>query len=118
MTTVEQLQKDWVGDYDKNLEVSKRTLRELVPDDLKEPLVELMKEKNLDNNIVWIKALQSIGAKMLDDTYVKGDPPKGDKGDVDYIPKYINSPEQYKNDETEEGAKARAWFTVNKGFQY
>jgi len=115
-TTTQALQKEWVGDYDKNLEISKRALRELVPDEMKDQLVGLMTEKNLDNNVLFIKFLHSVGAKTLDDSYVKGDkiPEKKD----DYQPKYINSPEQYRNDETEEGAKARTWFTTNKGFVY
>ena len=29
----------------------------------------------------------------------------------DYIPKYVNSPGMYKNDDSEDGAKAKAYFS-------
>ena len=107
-TTTQALQKEWVGDYDKNMEISRRALRELVPDEMKDPLVALMTEKNLDNNSLFIKFLHSVGAKTLDDTYIKGEkvPEKID----DYVPKSPNSPEQYGNADDEDSVKARAYF--------
>ncbi len=107
-TTTQELQKEWVGDYDKNLEISKRALRELVPEAIKDDFVKLLTDKDLVNNLVFIKGLYSIGAKMLDDTLEKGTPLKKEEGD--YVPKYVNSPTMYKNDESEEGMKARAYF--------
>ena len=109
-TTVSELQTEWQGDYEKNLEVSKRALRELVPDDMKEPLINLITEKNLDNNKLFVKFLHSIGAKTLDDTFIKGD--KVTPSPDDYVPKYVNSPSMYKNDESEEGMKAKAYFAA------
>jgi hypothetical protein len=108
--TVSELQTEWQGDYDKNLEVSKRALRELVPEDMKDDLVNLITEKNLDNNKMFVKFLHSVGAKMLDDTLVKGDQIKPEVDD--YVPKYVNSPDMYKNDESEDGQKARAYFSA------
>jgi len=113
--TVSELQTEWQGDYDKNLEVSKRALRELVADDMREPLINLITEKNLDNNKLFVKFLHSVGSKTLDDTFVKGDPaqPKVEEG---YVPKYVNSPSMYKNDESEDGVKAKAYF-ASKGIE-
>ena len=107
-TTTQELQKEWVGDYDKNMEISKRALRELVPEAIKDDFVKLLMDKDLVNNLVFIKGLYSIGAKMLDDTLEKGTPPKKEEGD--YVPKYVNSPEMYKNDDSEDGIKAKAYF--------
>ena len=113
--TIKDLQTEWGGEYDKNLEVSKRALRELVPDDMKDELVSLITEKNLDNNKLFVKFLQSIGSKTLDDTFVKGERVEGEKDD--YIPKYRNSPEMYRNGEDEETTKGRAWHT-KQGYVY
>lgn len=113
-TTVEELQREWAGDYEKNLEVSKRAIRELVPEDMKEGFAEVLSSKNLDNNLTFIKAMHAIGSQLLDDTLVKGDQPKPDG---DYVPANINSPEMYRFGEGEESAKARAYFEA-KGFKY
>jgi hypothetical protein len=114
--TIKDLQTEWGQDYEKNLEVSKRALRELVPEDMKDDLVNIITEKNLDNNKLFIKFLQNVGEKMLDDSFVRGE--RSQPEDDDYTPKYPNSPEQYRNDDTEEGVKARSWFTKHKGFEY
>jgi hypothetical protein len=108
-TTISELQTEWGQDYDKNIEVSRRALKELIPDGMDEnAMVALIESKNLDNNKDFVKFLQNIGAKILDDTYVKGERVQ-EKTD-DYIPKYVNSPSMYRNDETEDGQKARAYF--------
>jgi len=112
--TVEELQREWAGDYEKNLEVSKRAIRELVPEDMKDSFAGVLAEKNLDNNLTFIKAMHAIGAQMLDDTLVKGDPPKAKEG---YVPANINSPEMYRFGEDEESTQARAYFE-GKGFKY
>jgi hypothetical protein len=113
-TTQAELHKEWAGDYDKNLEMSKRALRELVPADMSESFVSIMTEKNLDNNITFIKAFQAIGAQMLDDTLVKGTLPKGKEG---YVPSNQNSPEMYAFGDSEECVNARAYFE-SKGHKY
>jgi len=113
-TTVEELQREWAGDYEKNLEVSKRAIRELVPEDMKEGFAEVLTAKNLDNNLTFIKAMHAIGAQMLDDTLVKGEAPKKEEG---YVPANINSPEMYRFGEGEESQKARAYFEA-QGFKY
>lgn len=112
--TQKQLHEDWGGDYDKNLEISKRALRELVPAEMKDDFIAVMTEKNLDNNMLFIKAFHSIGSKMMDDTLVKGELPKVEKG---YVPSNPNSPDMYEHGEDEESAKARAYFRA-KGHIY
>ena len=113
-TTQADLHKEWGGDYEKNLEMSKRALRELVPTDMSEAFVTIMSEKNLDNNITFIKAFQAIGAQMLDDTLVKGTLPKGKEG---YVPSNPNSPEMYAFGDSQECVDARAYF-AGKGHKY
>ena len=112
-TTVAELNKEWGGDFEKNIETSKRAF-ELVPEGIREEYMALIKEKNLDNNLIFIKGQQAIGAQMLDDTLVKGDLPKGE---ADYVPQHKNSPEMYQFGEGEESDKARAYFKA-KGHIY
>ncbi len=113
--TLKQLHTDWGADYDKNLEISRRAIKELVPDDMKEDFAALLAEKNLDNNVLFIRAFNSIGAKMMDDTLVKGSEAKDDE--PKYAPKYPESPGMYEFGEDEESVKARAYFTA-KGHVY
>ena len=112
--TVQELQREWAGDYEKNLEVSKRAIRELVPEDMKEDFAKVLTSKNLDNNLMFIKTMHAIGKQLLDDTLVKGEAPKSKEG---YVPANINSPEMYRWGEGEESAKARAYFEAN-GYKY
>lgn len=113
--TKTELQTKWLGDdYAKNMEISRRALRELVPGELGEQFVDLINKSKLGNNPIMIQAFKEIGSKMLDDTFVKGEQVVTDKT---YIPSFPNSPEQYRNGEDEESKKARAWF-VAKGHIY
>ena len=111
-----KLHEDWGVDYDKNVEVSKRALKELVPDDMKEAFTDILVDNNLDNNPVFIKVMNSIGAKMLDDTLVKGS--LAEEAEDGYQPKFPKSAELYATMEGEEGVKAREWFTRVKGHKY
>jgi len=114
-TTTQALQGDWKADFDKNLEISRRGMREVLPEAIREPFIELMKEKNLDNNEIFIRGFKAIGDKMLDDTFVKGTQVKKEEGD--YTPKYPKSPEMYKGGDDEESIKGRAWHTA-RGYSY
>ncbi len=105
--TVQQLQQEWAGQYDKNLKMSQRAWRELVPADLKEEFTAMLMEKGLDNNLIFTKISQILGSKMLDDTFINGAPPKGKP---DYVPANINSPEMYSNGDSEECKNARVYF--------
>ncbi len=104
---VKKLHEDWGVDYDKNVEVSKRALKELVPDEMKEAFTDILVDNNLDNNPVFIKVMNSIGAKMLDDTLVKGSLPKEESG---FVPKFPKSAEMYAGMEGDEGVKSRKYF--------
>ena len=113
--TDQVLHDEWGAEYDKNVEISKRAMRELVPEELRGDFEDLLIKHNLDNNAIFIKGFQSIGAQMMDDTMVKGEP--APKPDGDYLPANINSPEMYRNGEDDESKKARAYFT-GMGFKY
>ena len=110
-----ELREKWVSDYDKNSESARRALNELVPEEIKEPLFALLKEKELEYHPLMKQLLHSIGDKILDDTLVKGELPK--KTDDGYVPAYPNSPQMYADDDTEEGAKARTWHEAH-GHKY
>ncbi len=102
--------EEWGGDYDKNSEIARRAFTELAPEEIREPLSVLIKDKGLEFNPIFKKFLFSIGSKMMDDTLVKGDLPKAEPG---YTPQYPNSPEMYANGESEETVKGRAWHTAH-----
>ena len=107
VATEDALKQEWGGQYDANIEISRRALRELAPAEITEPLIAELGRMNMDNSEPFVKFLHSVGSKMMDDTLVKGDAvPQKD----DYAPKYVSSPSMYRNDESEEGAKARAYF--------
>ena len=111
------LHEQWGAEYDKNIEVSRRAFRELVPGELGEQFAALIEDSGFGNNLVFIQAFREIGAKMLDDTLVKSEGQvKAETGDG-YTPSHPNSPDMYKNAEDEEGKKARAWFTA-RGHTY
>ena len=112
--TTESLQKDWNTNYDGNIEVSRRALRELVPEDMRDSFVETLTRHNLDNNETFIRAFHAIGKQMLDDTIVKGDPAKPKE---EFIPSSPNSPDMYARGDDEASAKAREYFR-GKGHVY
>ncbi len=101
------LRGEWKADFDKKVETSKRALRELAPDEIKEELAGILKGFNLDNNVLFIKLFQSIGAKMLDDNLVKG---TSEKEKDTYKPEFGKSAEMYQYGEDDESKRARAYF--------
>ncbi len=115
-TTEETLQKEWVGDYKGNIEMIERVFREMPEGVDGNEFKAWFNSVGGGRSVVAMKALLSIGKTTLDDKFEKGE--RVEEKVDDYKPKYSNSPEQYRNDETEEGTKARAWFTKNKGFVY
>ena len=98
------LKEEWGAKYDENLEVAKRACKELGSDEF----TQLLVESKIGNNPVFIKTFRDIGLKIMDDTLIRG--ASADKTKEEYKPQYPNSPEQYRNDTSEEGEKARAWF--------
>lgn len=110
------LKELWHVNYDANMEIARRGLRELVAGDLGEKFQKLIKDKGLEYDSVLLQAFHEMGSKILDDTLITSDgaPPKLDD---DYVPSSPNSPEMYRNAEDDEGKKARAYFE-KKGFRY
>lgn len=104
-----ELKKQWGADYEKNIEISRRALRELVSGELGEQFSTLIEESGFGNNLVFIQGFREIGSKILDDTLVRGDGQV--KVEDDYVPAFQNSPEQYAHGEDDESKKARAYFT-------
>ena len=114
VATEDALKQEWAGDFDKNIEISRRAIRELAPEGMKDDLLAVVKGRNLDNNLVFVKFLNSVGSKMLDDKLETGETvPKED----DYRPAYPSSPEMYRNGEDEESIKGKAWHVTN-GYVY
>ncbi len=110
-----KLHEELGADYDKDIELSKRAYTEYASDELKE-LLTTDKWVGLRNEPSFIKMMIEIGKKNMDDTFVKGDG-QGDAPKNDYVPASPNSPTMYNNMETEDGAKARAYFRA-KGHVY
>ncbi len=108
--TDKTLRQLWHVEYDKNIEVARRAMRELVKDDLGEQFKVLIEDSGLGNNAVFIQGFREIGSKILNDTLITSDgvPVKVDDS---YVPSSPNSPEMYRNADGEEGERARAYFT-------
>ncbi len=114
--TDRSLRELWHVNYEKNIEVSRRAMRELIKGDLGEQFKTVIEDSGLGNNSVFIQGFSEIGKQILNDTLITSDgtPPKLDD---DYTPSHVHSPEMYRNAEDEEGKKARAWF-VKRGHMY
>lgn len=108
------LKESWAGDYDANVQIAQRALKELVPD---EAFFQLIEDSKLGNNPIFVKGWHEIGKKMLNDTYVKSDAQTEVKKD-DYKPANPNSPEMYADGTDEDAKRARQWFRDNKNFVY
>jgi hypothetical protein len=104
----------WPGTYEEEVKIGQRALRELAGDEYRDELVALVDGTPLGNSPAFIRFLNDVGKKMLPDTLVTG---KQTTEDKDYIPQYANSPAMYKDDDTEEGKKARAYFEA-RGHKY
>ena len=100
------LKAEWKNDYGKNLEVAKRFAKEAGGE-----FLQFLDDTGLGNHPVMVKAMHQFGLKTLSDSLIKGEPV--DKSEDSYRPSYPNSPEQYQNDTSEEGQRARAWFKAN-----
>lgn len=107
--------KNWGADYDKNFEIVDRACAELIPqEELRTQFAELVTSKGLRNNPVFAEVFLGIGKSMLDDTLVKGQPPRGQ---ADFVPSSPNSPDMYAFGDSDECKKARAYFRA-KGHTY
>jgi hypothetical protein len=105
------------GEYDKNVELSKRAYTEYFDEDFRALLdPETGKYKSMRNEPGFIKAMAKIAKAQMDDTFIKGEGPVAPAKD-DFVPSAPNSPEMYRNGEDEESIKSRAYFT-KAGFIY
>ncbi|KKN59768.1 hypothetical protein LCGC14_0538580 [marine sediment metagenome] len=103
------------GDYDKFCAVVERGFVELIPsEELRTQFAQLIEEKGLKNHPIFTEVWGTVSEKLLDDTLVRGNLPVDDK---DYKPASPNSPEMYKNPESEPDQKAHDWF-VARGHVY
>lgn len=105
------LKQEFGDKYDENIKIAQRLCA-----DCSEEFQELMKTTGLGNNPVMIKEFLSLGRKTLSDSLIKGSQDSGEV-DKDYVPQYATSPDMYKFGDSEESAKARAYFTA-RGHQY
>lgn len=112
----QQLKADWAGQYDANIEIIERVFRQNSTDETRDVIKQKFNDAGLGRDPVVLNWLKDIGTSTLNDTIVKGEQPK--PLDKDYKPKYVNSPEMYRNAEGPDGTKAREWFTQNKGYEY
>jgi hypothetical protein len=110
------LQEKFPTDWEANVKIGQRAIRELSGEDYREELVNLIDKTPIGNHPAFIQFLTDIGKKTLPDTLVTGKQVTGGEG-KDYKPAYPNSPSQYADDDTEEGKKARAWFMA-RGHTY
>ncbi len=102
------LKEEWSkpGQYDANIEIMTRAVNELFSDETK----AIFDATGIGNNPSIVKDLHNIGLKMLSDTIIKGSPPGENEEDKNWKPASPNSPEMYKNGDSEECKKARRYF--------
>ena len=108
-----ELKTEWGGDYDKNVEIGRRVINELVSEDIRDEFKAELERTGLGNSPLMIKAFNQIGSGMLDDTLERG----SQAIEPEFVPKYLNSPELYATGEDEYAKKARAYFQA-KGHKY
>lgn len=104
------LKQKWgESDYDKNVEVAKRAVKQFAS----EEQIKFLEQTQVDgvqlgNHPMLVELFNAVGLKMTDDSLVKGGVTAGD----DKGPQYPNSPEMYEDD-----PKWRPWFEA-KGHAY
>lgn len=106
------LKGEWKDSYDKNIEITQRAYQAFDTDG---EFGKLMTDSMLGNDPRVVKMFFRIGQKMVDDTLVQGQ--QRTEKQEEYRPTHPNSPEMYRNDESEDGRKARAYFEAH-GFKY
>lgn len=93
----------------EDIEIARRAFNEVAPDELK----EMMTADEVASDPLLVQLYSKLWRKTMDDKLVKGEQAET----KEYKPAYPNSPEMYKNDNSEEGKKAREYFTA-KGHRY
>lgn len=109
-TRWEKYKKEWGEVKTKeNIELAKRAFVEVAPEELK----ELMTVDQIEQDPILVKMYSSFWRKTMDDTLIRGERPKIEE----FKPQYPKSPEMYRNDQSEEGIKARKYFE-SQGYRY
>ena len=109
------LKEEWSkpGQYDANIEIMTRAVNEFFSEESK----TIFESTGIGNMAAIVKDLHNIGLKMLSDTIIKGSLPGESEEDKDYKPASPNSPEMYRNGDSEESKKAKRYFEA-KGYKY
>jgi hypothetical protein len=110
-----QLKGEWKENYDANVQVAHRGMKELVPAELREKFIGAFDEKGLGNHPDIIRGFFEIGKKILNDTFVKGEGQGAEEG---YVPANPKSPEMYAYGDDEDSKKSRAWFRAHQNYKY
>jgi hypothetical protein len=97
-------------EWEADVKIGQRAIRELSGESYREELITMLDKNPISNNPAFIQFLTDVGKKTLPDTLITGKQVQGE--DKDYKPAYPNSPQQYADDDSPEGEKARAWFTA------
>lgn len=105
------LRQELGAKYDEEMTIARR-----FADQCSDEFRELLDSSGLGNSPIFVKEFINLGKKIMEDTIVKGDG-AGEAKEGEYKPVYANSPEMYSTDESDEGKKARAYFTA-KGHKY
>ena len=83
VSCVDKLREEWKGDYDANLEITKRAAKQFGGDEI----MAFFEETGLGNDPRMFRAFLNIGKAMLEDsTFRKSDggPPVGNPGEFSY----------------------------------
>ena len=105
--------KEEFGDkYEESVTIANRFF-----DTCSEEFCSLVKASGLANNPVFIKEFLAKGRQTMADTLVKGDGGGSGGNEESYRPQYADSPDMYRNGDSEESEKARAYFTA-RGHKY
>ncbi len=102
------------GEYDANIEIMTRAVDEFFSEESK----AIFNSTGIGNLPSIVKDLHNIGLKMLSDTLIKGSTPPGENpDDKNYQPASPNSPEMYRNGDSDACKKAREYF-IARGHIY
>ena len=90
---VASLKKEWGTNFDKNIGVASRAVKELGGDEL----TGLLNETGLGNHPVLIKFFSKLGEQMQEDTVIMGDQPEPTSSNADAIQLKLDAIRKDKN---------------------
>jgi len=92
----------------ENIELAKRAIRQ-------SPELEgIISENDVEKDPIFVAVMSRIMRKTLDDTLIPGE---GQLDDKNWEPQYKNSPGMYKDGDSPDDKRARAWFEA-RGHKY